>query len=37
MQEQRAVLQWDAEKMEFSNFPEANQFLHMEYRPGWEL
>lgn len=37
MQEQRAVLQWDAEKMEFTNFPEANQFLHMEYRPGWEL
>jgi len=37
MQEQRAVLQWDAEKMEFPNFPEANQFLHMEYRPGWEL
>jgi predicted dehydrogenase len=37
MQEQRAVLQWDAEKMEFPNFPEANQFIHMEYRPGWEL
>jgi len=37
MQEQRAVLQWDAGKMEFRNFPEANQFLHMEYRPGWEL
>jgi len=37
MQEQRAVLQWDAEKMVFPNFPEANQFLHMEYRPGWEL
>ncbi len=37
MQEQRAVLQWDAEKMEFPNFPEANKFLHMEYRPGWEL
>ncbi len=37
MQEQRAVLQWDAEKMEFPNFPEANKYLHMEYRPGWEL
>ena len=37
MQEQRAVLQWNAEKMEFPNFPEANKFLHMEYRPGWEL
>jgi predicted dehydrogenase len=30
-------LQWDGEKMEFTNLPEANQYLHYEYRPGWSL
>lgn len=30
-------LYWNAEKMEFSNAPEANKFLHYEYRDGWEL
>ena len=30
-------LLWDGEKMEFTNLPEANQFLHFNYRPGWSL
>jgi hypothetical protein len=30
-------LLWNGEKMEFTNLPEANEFLHFEYRPGWSL
>jgi hypothetical protein len=30
-------LLWDAEKMEFTNLPEANELLHILYRPGWSL
>lgn len=30
-------LAWDAEKLAFSNQPEANQFLRREYRSGWSL
>jgi predicted dehydrogenase len=30
-------LLWDGEKMQFTNLPEANQFLHFDYRPGWSL
>ena len=30
-------LDWDAEKMEFTNEPEANRFVRREYRPGWEM
>ena len=30
-------LEWDAAKMEFTNEPEANQFVRREYRPGWEM
>lgn len=30
-------LQWDAEKMEFTNNDEANKYLSREYREGWEL
>jgi hypothetical protein len=37
LQEFKTVLEWDAEKMEITNFPEANQFLHTEYRQGWSL
>jgi predicted dehydrogenase len=37
MQEHHTKLLWDGEKMEFSNLPEANENLHMEYRPGWSL
>jgi predicted dehydrogenase len=33
----KVVLQWDADKMEFPNFPEANKYLHTEYRTGWSL
>jgi predicted dehydrogenase len=35
--EHRMKLLWDGEKMEVTNLPEANQFLHMEYRKGWTL
>jgi predicted dehydrogenase len=28
---------WDAEKFSFTNMPEADQFLHCEYRKGWSL
>jgi hypothetical protein len=31
------VLHYDAEKMEFTNAPDANKFLTREYRKGWEL
>ncbi len=37
VQKDKIVLQWDAEKMEFPNFPEANKYLHTEYRTGWSL
>ncbi len=37
VQKDKVVLQWDAEKMEFPNFPEANRYLHTEYRAGWSL
>ncbi|MDH7513306.1 MAG: Gfo/Idh/MocA family oxidoreductase [Clostridiales bacterium] len=37
MQEAKTVLEWDGEKMEFTNLPEANKFLHKEYRAGWSL
>jgi hypothetical protein len=30
-------LEWDAEKMQFTNFPEANQYVKEEYRDGWTL
>jgi hypothetical protein len=30
-------LLWDPEKFEFTNLPEANQFLRREYRKGWSL
>jgi predicted dehydrogenase len=33
----RTKLYWDGDKMEFTNMPEANQFLHYEYRQGWSL
>lgn len=37
VQDRNTVLQWDGEKMEFTNVPEANEFLHAPYRPGWSL
>ncbi|HVC93427.1 MAG TPA: Gfo/Idh/MocA family oxidoreductase [Pirellulales bacterium] len=30
-------LNWDAEKFQFTNAPEANKLLHREYRDGWTL
>ena len=30
-------LEWDAAKLQFSNVPDANQFLRREYRKGWEV
>lgn len=30
-------LQFDPEKLSFPNMPEADQFLHYEYRNGWKL
>jgi predicted dehydrogenase len=37
MKEFKTVLEWDGAKMEITNFPEANKFLHTEYRQGWSL
>jgi len=31
------ILQFDPEKFGFPNMPDANQFLHCEYRKGWSL
>jgi hypothetical protein len=33
----RQRLQWDPVSFTFPNLPEANQFLHHEYRKGWSL
>jgi hypothetical protein len=30
-------LHWDSENMRFPNFPEADRFLHRQYREGWSL
>ncbi len=30
-------LKWDAEKVEFTNMPEANKYLTRDYREGWDL
>lgn len=37
MQEHKTILEWDPVKMEFPNLPEANQYVHKEYRSGWSL
>lgn len=31
------ALNWDADKFGFPNLPEADKFLHYEYRKGWNL
>ncbi|MEK7993798.1 MAG: Gfo/Idh/MocA family oxidoreductase [Planctomycetota bacterium] len=28
---------WDSPNMKITNVPEANEYLHYEYRPGWTL
>jgi predicted dehydrogenase len=30
-------LEWDAANMKITNLPEANRFLHRQYRQGWSL
>ncbi len=30
-------LYWDSENMKITNLPEANEFLHRDYRQGWNL
>lgn len=30
-------LEWDATRMEFTNFPAANAYLQRAYRAGWEM
>jgi hypothetical protein len=37
MKDAKTVLQWDSEKMEVTNLPEANTWVHKEYRQGWSL
>lgn len=29
-------LDWDSAKLKFTNFADANQFVHKKYRAGWE-
>jgi hypothetical protein len=31
------LLKWDSPNMRITNVPEANQYLHREYREGWKL
>jgi predicted dehydrogenase len=33
----RTKLEWDAAKLAFTNYSEANQFLRREYRNGWDV
>lgn len=33
----RKRLMWDPKKLRFPNLPEANEYLHTEYRKGWSL
>jgi hypothetical protein len=30
-------IDWNSEKLEVENLPEANQYVHKEYREGWSL
>jgi hypothetical protein len=30
-------LEFDSKTMKFTNFPKANELLHIEYRDGWTL
>lgn len=31
------ILKWDAEKMKFPNYPDADKLLKRKYRKGWEV
>ena len=37
MQDRHTTLEWDHEKMEITNLPEANEYISKEYREGWSL
>jgi len=37
LQSRNIILEWDSEKMEITNLPEANEYLHKDYRDGWTL
>jgi len=30
-------LEWDGENMKVLNVPEANEYVHRQYRNGWSL
>ena len=30
-------LQWDAANLQVTNLPEANQYVRLKYRKGWEV
>ncbi len=36
-QDKNQKLLWDGAKMEFTNLPEANEFVRTKYRTGWSL
>jgi predicted dehydrogenase len=36
-QQVNKTLEYNAEKMEITNLPEANEYFHYEYRDGWKL
>jgi hypothetical protein len=37
VQATNTVLEWDPVSMKFPNLPEADKYVHMDYRPGWSL
>jgi len=37
VQDKNTILEYDGEKGEITNLPEANDLLHIEYREGWTL
>ena len=37
LQEHNKKLEWDSENLQFTNLPEANEYIHMKYRSGWSL
>ena len=32
-----ATMQWNAKNLEFTNLPDANQYIRRRYRKGWEV
>lgn len=33
----RTRLMWDGENQKITNLPEANEYIHSQYRQGWTL